>query len=507
VLQVNDNLKLITPARAWTFEYFERRRWPEFDLPRPTSGDAPLDGALLKAFGVWSMVVRESSKFGRDRREFHERMSGIEESREVGERNWSLRFLAQVDYHNWAGSVATGIHSTAAMAASLPEADRRGFVAAQVEAIEALFARLPTMNIEEESIRRTLVEFLNLPIWQRRHELYSAWVMTLIADAISDRELRFHHDDGLLSFSFSGSHLATAEATMPHLHVWAELRSPLAEQSALSGRKNIQPDYTLVTDPVTSPNSAVVVVECKQYRRFSKKNFSHAVIDYAHGRPNAAIVLAAYGPVRQDFLDSLSPDVAARITLVGHLRPGDTEAQQTFRETVRAALDRRFPPLAGVSGGPRIPTARSEAQTLKSVTLSWKKAPRDLDLHLAVWFAGAWAGVDFRAKGSTSAFPWAELDHDLTEGFGPETIAIAKLLDATYRCYVHNYSDDTPLASSGAEVIITQRDSEIRTSCPRAGAGRFWHVFDFDVASERLTVVNALTLADPTVIAEAEPEC
>jgi hypothetical protein len=388
------------------------------------------------------------------------------------------------------------MHSVARKARSLADADRRAFIEERVQSIEELFGRVPSMTIEEDTIRRVLVEFLNLPIWQRRHELYSAWIMTLITDALSDRQLRFHPDDGLLSFSFGGSHLATAEATTPHLHVWAELRSPLAEPSVLSGRKNIQPDYTLVAEPITSPNSAVAVVECKQYRRFSKGNFSKAVIDYAAGRPKAMIILAAYGPVRSDFLTSLPNSVAERITLLGHLRPGDADARIRFRETLQEAIVKRFP-VTPPTATPRIPLASSD-EALRSVQLTWGAEPSDLDLHLGVFHAGAWASVDFRSKGAKADFPWAELDHDVTSGFGPETITFAKILDATYRCYVHRYSSEGSLPGSGAEVVVTQRHGQIRIACPRTGSGSFWHVFDFSAQDESLVIVNTIVVDDPT---------
>lgn len=499
-LRINDKLRLSTPADRWMGDYVNFW-WPEFDLPRPVSGDVALDESLSKCFDVWLTVVHETSKLGPNRRALHERASRTDDLREEGEGNWSMRFLAEMDRDGWAGSVASGMHRVALQASSLLEPDRREFIDQSIRSIEELFAHVPSMTIEEENIRRVLVEFLNLPIWQQRHELYSAWIMTLIADALSDRELRFHLDDGLLSFSFGGSHIATADATTPRLHVWAELCSPLQEPRRLSGRKRIQPDYTLITDPMTSLNSAVVVVECKQYRRFSKKNFSNAVIDYAAGRPNAQIVLAAYGPVRDDFLTSLSPDVADRITLLGHLRPGDADTRLRFRHVVRNAITNRLP--ASESDTPRVPVAQSDADALKSVKLSWGATPADLDLHFGVWYRGEWARIDFGSQGNTNDYPWAELDRDVRGGYGPETITVARLLEATYRCYVDNFSRQPALSSSGAKVIIAQRDSEIRLVCPRTGSGRFWHVFDFDAVAQRLIIVNVIVDGDPTQVLAA----
>jgi|GEM_PF-1050228 len=486
-------------AEPWLLEYRERRRWPEVPLPRPVSGDAILDETLQKCFKVWATVVRESARFGPSRDDLRERATREEVAEREG--GWTANFLIHLDDDGWAGSVAASMHRLALMARSLPESERRRIIDERVRPIEELFAHVPTTTAEEENIRRVLVEFLNLPIWQRRHELYSAWIVTLIADALAGRDLRFHLDDGLLSFSFGGSHLATAQAMQPHLHVWTELRSPLKEPSLLSGRRNIQPDYTLVTDPITSPASAVVVVECKQYRRFSKRNFSHAVIDYAEGRPNAQIVLAAYGPVRGDFLAALPPETAARITLIGQLRPTNRPARDTFRETLQNALAKRYASVAEeLPSIPSIPLARREAVPLKSVRLSWRAKPKDLDLHLSVWYSGRWATVNFRSTGTVRAFPWASLDSDVQTGFGPETITIAKLLDATYRCYVNLYSDDAPLAGCGAEVVTNYHDAEMRIVCPHAGSGRFWHIFDYFVEADRLVAVNTIGDTDPVAV-------
>jgi len=505
LLGTDSNRKQQTDAaEPWLFEYRERRRWPDFQLPRPVSGDTVLDETLRKCFKVWETVVRESSRFGPSRDELRERGARNEEPAEQ-EDGWTANFLVHLDLDNWAGFVAASMHNLALMARSLPEAERRRIIDERVRPIEELFARVPTTTVEEENVRRMLVEFLNLPIWQRRHELYSAWVVTLIADALAGRDLHFHLDNGLLSFSFGGSHLATAQAMYPRLHVWAELRSPLTEPSPLSGRRHIQPDYTLVTDPITSPGSAVAVVECKQYRRFSKRNFSHAVVDYAEGRPNAQIVLAAYGPVRDDFLAELLPETAARITLIGGLRPTNSPARDAFRATLQNALAKRYASVAEEPPSvPSVPISRRTDVPLMSVRLSWSAKPRDLDLHLGVWYGGCWTTVNFRSSGNVSEFPWAALDHDVQRGFGPEMITIAKLLDGTYRCYVNDFSGDAPLVGCGAEVAISYHGSEMRVTCPRAGSGRFWHVFDYFVEPDRFVVVNTIVEGSPVEVSGAE---
>lgn len=495
----------VTPdANPWLHEYFEERRWPEIELPCPSSSDPAFDATLRKVHQVWATVVRETKKFGSDRDDIHRRAFAVRANGEGVEDSWSIRFVGRVDHDGWAGSFAAGMHEKARHARNLPEAERRAFVDPIVAAVEDVFARVPSSVSERDTLQKVLIEFLNLPIWQRRHELYSAWVVTVIAEALRDRDLRFHTDDGRLSFSFGGSHLATAEATVPHLHVWAELRSPLETTSELSGRNNIQPDYTLITDPITSAGSAVVVVECKQYRRFSKGNFSKAVIDYAHGRPNAHVVLVNYGPTRDDFLSLLPADEANRISLIGHLRPGRAEERSRFLATVRNALLTRYPAPAGeVAPQPRIPIATAHTTALQSIQLAWGLAPVDLDLHLAVWHAGAWTSIDFRETGNTGVFPWASLDTDVRSGMGPETITIAKILATTYRCYVHNYSGDGRLAGSGATIVVRYRDADLRLTPPAPGTGRFWHVFDYIAEDDVLIAVNTIVDAEPLYTADA----
>jgi hypothetical protein len=67
----------------------------------------------------------------------------------------------------------------------------------------------------------------------------------------------------------------------------------------------MQPDYSLITSPITSPESSILEVECKQYLVASKRKFADALTDYANGRPNAQIVLVNYGRASSDILNEV----------------------------------------------------------------------------------------------------------------------------------------------------------------------------------------------------------
>ncbi|HYR28278.1 MAG TPA: hypothetical protein VEU30_07405, partial [Thermoanaerobaculia bacterium] len=483
-----------TPAERWGLEYVREGRFFVPELPPPSSGDGDLDELLGEAFRLWSTVMRATVAIARSRDELRSQARGA--GAESGA--WSARLLDQLHSDAWGASIIGRLYRVADLARDHPT-----FAVDARDRLRNLFAGIPTVSVERERVLEVLLAFLNLPAWQWRYELYSAWVFTLIAEALEARQLRIHHAGGRLSFSFGGSHLATADQGTPKLHVWAELRSPLAEPSSVSERRAIQPDYTLVADPVTDTGSAVAVVECKQYRKHSKRNFLHAVVDYANGRPNAAIFLASYGPARRDMLDGLPPEMTARIHLFGDLRPHDDARRGEFRDSLRAAIDRWYGALPAPRAATRIPIATGAPRVLEQVSLSWGASPSDLDLHVAVRHEGRWTEIDFRTRGSRDAFPWAQLDRDATSGYGPETIEFAQVLDATYRCFVVNYSNDTPLADSVAGVRVQHDGTAIAIDVPVKGSGRYWHVFDFDGSTGRLEIANRLS--DQRPVPEATP--
>jgi hypothetical protein len=479
-----------TGAEPWVREYMEGR-WPFPLLTAPTSDVPDLDRALERAWRVWSAVVQESARISHDREHLRELRHHAETTNRESDPGtpWPLGLLGSLDSDLWAASVAVGLFRTAeAVRQLLPQ---EGHVEAQrrLSVLDDLFARRPVEVVETDTWLQRLREFLNLPVWQRRHELYSAWVWAQIHTALRSLTCRIHQDDGTIHFSFAGSHLATFTGLLPMLHVWAELRSPLAETPWGKGRRGkIQPDYTLLHDPISSRDSAVLVVECKQYRTASARNFIAALVDYARGRPEAMIVLVNYGPAPQGILAASPPELLDRLVLIGEMRPKG-QGIPTFHEAVRNAVVHRFP-----NGETRLPEGSGEIA--ETIVLDWNSGPNDLDLYLKVASDGTDTTIYYGHRGSLTQAPWAELDVDARRNSGRETITVSQL-HGRYRCSVHNFSNDAPLAGCGATLTIVRPTGILKLTCPREGRGRFWHVFNFDAMSGDIEIIDRLTDLNP----------
>ncbi len=133
--------------------------------------------------------------------------------------------------------------------------------------------------------------------------------------------------------------------------------------------------------------------------------------------------------------------------------------------------------------------------------LNWGAAPRDLDLHLMTPpILGERYEVYYpqTQRGSLLAVPFAQLDVDQTNGYGPETITIAECFDGTYRCYAHKYAGLGELSGSKVVINIYTSSGLLRTiNVPTEGSGRYWQVCDLDGASKQITIINQLSDSPP----------
>ena len=487
--------------RVWLDGYYggdnRRGQWPDAEPPPPQCGIPELDATLARVWRVWLTVVQQSKRHGRDRERLNrlcfgsDRIRRLESDSEQNQEPWPAQLLGSLDSDHWAASLAQGAYCRAEKIGAMTEPERSEEASALNQKLTELFDSLQVVEVEGESLQRTLQDFLNLPVWQRRHELYSACISTQIVNALRDHGVDIHCVGGQLLFEFKGTHLATIGTFHPNLHLMAELRSPLAAPRGFGRKRAIQPDYSLITSPITSPECSILEVECKQYLAASKRKFADALTDYAHGRPNARIVLVNYGPATDDILDEVDIGVRDRTRVIGLMRPRSEPSQSDFAELVKAAVRDRFSTVRGTSA--IAPFALTQpGRLVGQIVLRWESVPRDLDLYMRILHEGQTLEVNFSHMGDLSNGPWALLDQDMRDGRGPEIIQIARWLDGTYRCAVHNYSGDPALAGCGAKLTMTLGGQELAFECPTSGTGEWWEVFSYSPTTGKLDILNRI---------------
>jgi hypothetical protein len=129
-----------------------------------------------------------------------------------------------------------------------------------------------------------------------------------------------------------------------------------------------------------------------------------------------------------------------------------------------------------------------------NVALTWGSSPSDLDSHLTTpdGFHVYWSST-----GSSTESPYAQLDRDDTDGYGPENISIYRVSSGTYKYYVHQYSSSGSLAGCNARVMLVDAGGNVRVDCrvPSTGSGAYWHVFD--IVNGSIVTVNTITSSAP----------
>jgi uncharacterized repeat protein (TIGR01451 family) len=135
------------------------------------------------------------------------------------------------------------------------------------------------------------------------------------------------------------------------------------------------------------------------------------------------------------------------------------------------------------------------------LVLNWGAQPRDLDAHLLT------PAIDGQAyhiyyqtgsRGSLTNAPFAALEHDATNGFGPETVTIAQFFPGTYSYFAHKYAGIGPLTGSAATLKIYTDAGLVQTlAAPSTGGGDYWIACTIDGASGNVTLVDLVQSASP----------
>ena len=141
-----------------------------------------------------------------------------------------------------------------------------------------------------------------------------------------------------------------------------------------------------------------------------------------------------------------------------------------------------------------------EGEQIRMV-LNWGATPNDLDSHLLTpEIEGNTHHIFYSNTGSYTAVPYAKLDTDDTNGYGPETITIDQLFAGTYTYYIKNFSGGSSgLKNSNAVIQIYSGESCTSNiiEVPTDTNGLFWHVCNIDGATGDVTVVNQIQSSAP----------
>ncbi len=134
------------------------------------------------------------------------------------------------------------------------------------------------------------------------------------------------------------------------------------------------------------------------------------------------------------------------------------------------------------------------------IVLTWGETPKDVDAHLYTpSISGQAYHIFYRSacRGDRDAPPYADLDIDDRNSFGPETITIAQFAPGTYNYIVHNYGgqndpDDGGDLGSGRVQVFDETGNLVRTFYSPGGGGYFWNVFSIDGATKAITPINTM---------------
>jgi hypothetical protein len=210
-------------------------------------------------------------------------------------------------------------------------------------------------------------------------------------------------------------------------------------------------------------------------------------------------------------LDANSQPVAgARLTSDGIDYSGNATATTNAQGVALVPMKRGAQAIISASSGARVSNSVtiSAAQSASDFTLSpclalaapnsgmaikltWGAAPSDLDSHLK----GPNSTHVFwdNSLGSLTAPPFARLDVDDIDSFGPEVVTITRLARGTYRYFVHNFSRTFSPGMTGSPARVELRFGAItQIHAPPAGEGAnlYWHVFDFTVAADCSVIIT-----------------
>jgi hypothetical protein len=138
------------------------------------------------------------------------------------------------------------------------------------------------------------------------------------------------------------------------------------------------------------------------------------------------------------------------------------------------------------------------------VTGDW--IDNDMDAYLWAPTPTGHQQIYWNYRGDCFNDPYACLERDWTQGFGPETDLITEQSSGSYIYAVNYYADSIdinnavpPITQSSARVEVYDTSGLLATfDVPTSGAGTWWHVFSMDGDTGILTPINVIDHGPPS---------
>jgi len=344
------------------------------------------------------------------------------------------------------------------------------------EKLSSLFSRIEWGEVWVEHTVRELLDILNLPTWKRRHELYSVWVGTRMLQVVENvaADVHFHPVEGVLSFEFGGSRLASYSWNGQQFDVWAELRSALIGRSG-KRKREIQPDFRIVRASLEQSTGArtTYVLECKHYLNASTSNFTQAATDYARSCPSAAVHVVNHGPADGVALSAALPaELRSRTQFIGDATPSLEAVSGGLGEAILKTL---FPDAQAATTNASSQDALA-AEAIRDIgegcvgyiTLEWDASLDDMDL--ALWVIGPDGtrkeAFYFGHQGSLGSAPFIRFNEDIRNGPGSERIDVGAWHFDRYELVATNYSETGRMSPESLHCRVVTQTSLSQIDCP-----------------------------------------
>lgn len=202
--------------------------------------------------------------------------------------------------------------------------------------LSSTLSKWPRKPIDVHVAVADLESVLSLPIWEKRHDLYSVWIATEIIRALDHHDVELHHHRGKITFSFKETVIATLHSSPGPFKLISERRSPLESPQGKGRVAGVQPDHGLWTVKAGIP-SCRMSIEVKHYKKSSNRSFRDVFEDYARAFPEGEVYLVNHGPV-SDIIKDLSSDVQGRCHVLQKLTSLDASGRQILANAVRQCV-------------------------------------------------------------------------------------------------------------------------------------------------------------------------